>query len=453
MLIPGLEDSDLVEIVRAIDKTSAVIAFLPDGTILGANAAFLGATGYELHEIVGKHHRIFMDPAEAAQPAYAEFWASLARGQFQQHEFRRRHRSGRDIWIAATYSPILGPSGRVEKVVKVCTDITARRVAVEAIGTALIGLASGRIDMRLGDEVGGEFAGIRNRFNDAASEFERIMRTMMGTASSIASVAETVGTSARELSEKSEEQSATVAHASEAIGQIASRTEETSRAAEEVDAQARATAVKSERGRAIVGELISAIAAIEEITRKVTDTTRVIQSFAFQTNLLAINAAVEAARAGEAGKGFAVVASEVRSLAQRSGDASKTISDLTARAEKAVAEGTALAGAAGEALGEIDKSVDIVADAITRVKEAALEQAQGLSDVTGSMVALEGNLVTLVALAQAGARQSGALDEQMETFERVIARFSTRQGITRDTRPPGAPERRVASSRHFAGGA
>ncbi len=115
--------------LRAIDKSQAVISFRPDGTIVDANANFLAVMGYRLAEIRGQHHSIFVDPAERLTEAYRGFWASLAAGTFQQAEFRRIAKGGRDVWIQATYTPIRNWRGKVVRVVKFASDITAQKLA------------------------------------------------------------------------------------------------------------------------------------------------------------------------------------------------------------------------------------------------------------------------------------------------------------------------------------
>ncbi|MEM7522782.1 MAG: PAS domain-containing protein, partial [Pseudomonadota bacterium] len=110
--------AELAGKVNAIDRSQAVIEFELDGTIIKANDNFLGAMGYTLEEIVGKHHRIFVDPKESAQAEYKEFWATLKRGEFQSAEYRRVNNKGEDFWIQATYNPIFGPTGEPVKVVK-----------------------------------------------------------------------------------------------------------------------------------------------------------------------------------------------------------------------------------------------------------------------------------------------------------------------------------------------
>ncbi|OZA84701.1 MAG: hypothetical protein B7X76_06305, partial [Azorhizobium sp. 39-67-5] len=112
-------------ILDAIENSQAMIEFSIDGKILRANANFLKVIGYSESEIVGKHHSMFVDPAYVATPHYREFWAALGRGEFQATEFKRLAKGGREIWLQASYNPVLDRSGRPVKIVKVATDITA----------------------------------------------------------------------------------------------------------------------------------------------------------------------------------------------------------------------------------------------------------------------------------------------------------------------------------------
>ena len=114
--------------IDAIDRVQAVIEFGLDGRILHANDKFLDTLGYDLAEIRGQHHRIFCDAAYAASPEYAVFWAHLANGEVHAGQFKRRHKSGRDVWINASYNPVFGPDGKPVKVVKYATDVTEETV-------------------------------------------------------------------------------------------------------------------------------------------------------------------------------------------------------------------------------------------------------------------------------------------------------------------------------------
>lgn len=112
----------------ALNRSQAVIHFTPDGTIIHANENFLHAMGYSLAEIKGQHHRMFCDPNYAASNDYAEFWRSLARGKYSAAQFKRIAKSGAEIWIEASYNPILDSSGTVIGVVKYATDITKQKL-------------------------------------------------------------------------------------------------------------------------------------------------------------------------------------------------------------------------------------------------------------------------------------------------------------------------------------
>src|ERR1700753_344919 len=115
--------------LAALNRSEAFIEFALDGTILTANDNFLHALGYTLDEIRGKHHRMFVAPAEAESPAYREFWAKLNRGEYQATEYKRYAKGGREIWIQASYNPTLDSAGKPVKVVKFATDITAQKIA------------------------------------------------------------------------------------------------------------------------------------------------------------------------------------------------------------------------------------------------------------------------------------------------------------------------------------
>ena len=132
-------------------RSQAVIEFTLDGTILTANANFLGAVGYPLEEVQGKHHRMFVDPALAQSAEYAEFWRALGAGQFQSGEYRRFGKGGKEIWLQASYNPILDKAGKPIKVIKFASDITEQknRAADMAGQVAAISRAQAVIEFKL----------------------------------------------------------------------------------------------------------------------------------------------------------------------------------------------------------------------------------------------------------------------------------------------------------------
>ena len=111
----------------ALDRSQGVIEFRPNGEILTANENFLNLMGYDEQEIVGKHHRIFVDKEYANSLEYQDLWANLNRGEFQAGEFKRYTSNGEEVWIQASYNPVVTSNGKVKRVVKYATDITEEK--------------------------------------------------------------------------------------------------------------------------------------------------------------------------------------------------------------------------------------------------------------------------------------------------------------------------------------
>ncbi len=125
---PAMLQTGSGALLEALDRSLAIIAFNPSGKILSANANFCAAMGFGEAEIVGQHHSMFVEPAYGASEEYREFWRKLGRGEFIAAEFKRLGKGGRNVWIQASYNPVLGRRGRVKKVVKIATEITAEKL-------------------------------------------------------------------------------------------------------------------------------------------------------------------------------------------------------------------------------------------------------------------------------------------------------------------------------------
>jgi methyl-accepting chemotaxis protein len=114
-MLSKIYDRDLRAKLAALDSVQAVIEFRPDGIVLDANANFLKAMGYRLDEIQGRHHGMFVEPAERDGVAYRGFWEALGRGEAQVRSFKRLAKGGREVWIEASYNPIRDRAGRWSK--------------------------------------------------------------------------------------------------------------------------------------------------------------------------------------------------------------------------------------------------------------------------------------------------------------------------------------------------
>ncbi|MET0363723.1 MAG: PAS domain-containing methyl-accepting chemotaxis protein [Sphingobium sp.] len=118
--------SETEALLAAMDRSQAVVEFSIDGTVLAANANFLTLSGYAREDVVGRHHRMFCDPALAQSTEYRQFWERLGAGRFESGRFLRRASGGREVWIQGSYNPVFDEAGRPIKIVKIVSDVTAQ---------------------------------------------------------------------------------------------------------------------------------------------------------------------------------------------------------------------------------------------------------------------------------------------------------------------------------------
>lgn len=356
--------------IAAINRSQAVVEFALDGSVLTANANFLKATGYTIDEIRGKHHRMFVDPAESSSNDYASFWAKLNRGEFHAGEYRRVGKGGRTIWLSATYNPIFDPSGRVVKVVKFCTEITRQIEQKAAIKKT--------IDVDLG----------------------RVTETISATSAKIDEVVQS--------STRASDNVNAVASASE---ELVASVQEIARRVDEAN-QITARAVDLGKG---TSSMMSGLASSSEQIGKVVN---LISTIASQTNLLALNATIEAARAGEAGKGFAVVAQEVKALAGQTAKATLDISNQVTSVQSGAMSAVA-------AMQEIASVIDAINSISTGIAASVEEQGAATQEIASNMstAAAAVRVIThnMEMIADASRNANAAATHVMEVSKALVA--------------------------------
>jgi methyl-accepting chemotaxis protein len=427
--------------VAAIDRSQAVVEFDMTGIVLAANENFLNLLGYRAAEIVGKHHRQFVDPEESQTASYQLFWERLGRGEFEQGEFKRITKSGQEIWIQATYNPVLDGEGNPVKVVKFAIDVTQSKLRSAEFQSqvAAISRAQAVIEFDLEGNIlnandnflrtiGYSLREIKNQHHSMLCSPEYIVsaeyrdfwlqlrngefRTgrfhrvgkygrdvwiqasynpildLSGNPVKVIKYAYDI-TEQVQLEERLQAKSVQMTEAVErltvSITEIAASTREAAGLSEQTQSNA-------EDGTLALRESIEAITRIQRSSVEIGDIVEAIGEIANQTNLLAFNASIEAARAGEHGVGFSVVAGEVRKLAERSSQAAREISKLIEESTLRVNQGAEVSRRADAAFVRIVESVGKSSESIRRIaastdtqQEASLAVSRLIAQLTGAL--------------------------------------------------------------------
>ncbi|WP_241082348.1 methyl-accepting chemotaxis protein [Achromobacter xylosoxidans] len=416
----GMRKADLYGQIAAIHKAQAVIEFDLDGHVLMANQNFLDTMGYELDEVIGQHHRIFVLPDERESADYLAFWERLGQGAHDSGRYRRIRKDGGDVWLQASYNPIFDRHGRPFKVVKYATDITAQQQRqadtegqLEAISKvqAIIEFELDGTIIRANelflnavgyreDEVRGRhhsmFVSPEEARGSAYADFWHKLRGGRHDTGQYLRIGKNgrqvwIEASYNPIFDAEGRPFKVVKFATDITRRFTAAqtlrvavqglTENADRAGQ-ANALARdACRVAEEGGRTVAG-VVRTMGAITESSKRISEIIGVMDGIAFQTNILALNAAVEAARAGTHGKGFAVVASEVRSLAQNSAAAAKEIKGLITTSVEQIENGAGQVQSAGVTMEDIVASSRRVTEIMAEVVEVSLAQSGKLGEVT-----------------------------------------------------------------------
>ena len=311
-------------------------------------------------------------------------------------------------------------------------DERARREAEQArvvaevvaeLGQGLENLAKGNLTYRVSKEFTAEYKKVQNDFNGAIEQLQDTVQRIASSSMEISNAAAEIATATTDLSQRTEEQAASLEETSASMEEIAATVKQNAENAQRANDLTRETREVAGRGEAVVAEAVTAMAGIEESSRKISDIISVIDEIARQTNLLALNAAVEAARAGEAGRGFAVVASEVRSLAQRSSQAAKDIKDLIVNSSGQVEHGVQLVNRAGDSLKDILQSIRSVSDIVADIANASSEQAAGIDQINKALAQMDEVTQQNSALVEENAATAKTLEDQSSALDGRVAVF------------------------------
>jgi methyl-accepting chemotaxis protein len=418
-----LHSANFVGQIEAIGKSQAVIEFKLDGTIVIANDNFLKTMGYTLDEIKGKHHSMFVEPAYRESADYKAFWAALGRGEYQAGEYKRIGKGGREVFIQASYNPILDMTGKPFKVVKFATDVTQEKLRnanfvgqIEAIGKSqaviefnldgTIITANANFLSAMGyslDEIRGkhhamfvepayrdsaeykEFWAALGRGEFQSAEYKRIAKggreiyiqasynpifDMNGRPFKVVKFATDV--TKQVIARKKSEH-------------VKSMMESVAAGAEELNASVREIAESMVKSKDTANGAVERVEAADQSTGRLSEAAQamggiveLINNITSQIDLLALNATIESARAGEAGRGFAVVANEVKNLAGQAKHATEQIS-------KEIEGMRGISGDVVAALGTIKQSIESVREYVSSTAAAVEEQSAVANEMSANM--------------------------------------------------------------------
>ena len=371
--------------IAAIGRVQAVIEFNLDGTIITANDNFLGAVGYSLDEIKGKHHRLFVDPEYAQSAEYQQFWEALRRGEYSATEYKRFGKGKKVIWIQASYNPIMDSNGKPYKVVKYAIDITERKFNFEEILHVAQRQAEHDLTARIEKTYTGDYLKVQESLNNASDIFNQVLHQCVEVTGHLAESVNKLKHSSTELASTAHEQSSAAEEVSANVTQTESQIQANAENANIANDLTSQTTQIAKVGQEKMQGMTEAMQSIADSSIDISKIIKVIEDIAFQTNLLALNAAVEAARAGQHGKGFAVVAQEVRNLAGRSATAAKETAELIDKSSSRVKSGVSLANETSAVFKDIMQNVVRVKDLVSEIAAACQEQSKAISQVTIAM--------------------------------------------------------------------
>jgi methyl-accepting chemotaxis protein len=466
-----IEKQNSDAIISSINSSYAFIEFDIKGNVLTANDNFLKVLGYSLNEIIGKHHKMFVESSFANSSAYLKFWEELGMGIAQNDLFKRITKEGKAVYLQAIYSPVKDEMGRIVKFIKIATDVTASteaafatqkasaevtrvlnsigngdltqkysisslaelkemgdslnqtidllrtqknaeietQLAAKEVSRVINSLAEGDLTQKYSIDSKGELKSMGDSLNKTIDVLSDLISKVVLNADNIAAASVQMSSSAQQLSEGATGQASSVE-------EISSSMEEMTANIQQNTSNSRQTEKISTTAAVDIIESKESVLATENSMKLIASKISIIGEISRQTNLLALNAAVEAARAGEHGRGFAVVAAEVRKLAERSQLAATEIDEVSAKS-------VFVAQKSGQMLNDVVPNIQKTSDLVQEITASSIEQSSGAEQINSAIQNLNNVVQENAATAEEMAAGAEELSAQAEELQEAVSFF------------------------------
>ena len=436
-------DSLLAELQTAIDQANRVLAAVADGDFderievdfkgdlatlkngVNSSAESVSYTMQALHQVmtalsafdfsarmsdqVSGELRQQVDASMAAmQAAVAEIQQVMQ--QVSEGDFESR-----------IESDLAGEMGELKGSINVSLD--QLQEAITETSTIMGYQAEGDLAARMEGDYQGTLADLKTSLNHSSSNLSDTLASVSTTSNSVANMADNMAQASDDISERIQAQASSLEETAASMEELTSTVVENADHAMQAQKLTAEAVDTSKATNSIVNQAVDAMGQISESSQQMAEIIELIDSIAFQTNLLALNASVEAARAGEQGRGFAVVAAEVRTLAQKTADASKDIKELIEVNQERIERGSSFVGQSGEAMEEINRSMAEVAEFVESIARASSEQRSSIQQVSEAVNSMDNLTQQNAASVDQAADTSKLLNQEAQQLQQQVGQF------------------------------